>query len=142
MLDSWERYTSKSLRRISEKVTRNHINNRSSSNARVLVLRLRHSGNNREDFKVHLLLTAYLSLTSVDAASTHIALGKGARETIMTQNAVIDDFIIAGEGVGVVYNANRLNKPHPKLAKGVLIAMIAVRAAVVVNNIHTIQGIR
>ena len=86
MLDSWERYTSKSLRRISEKVTRNHINNRSSSNARVLVLRLRHSGNNREDFKVHLLLTAYLSLTSVDAASTHIALGKGARETIMTQN--------------------------------------------------------
>lgn len=78
-------------------------------------------------------------LMAGDAASTHVALNKGARETILTQNQVLNDVFLAGESVGVSYALLNASKTHPKAAKIVGWSFIAIRGAVVAHNLHVIQ---
>ena len=91
----------------------------------------------------HLMLAAWLAGTTADAASTHLALDRGAREVVLSQSPVVNDVIVVGaEGVGGALLLARLHRTHPKLATVFGIAAGAGRTAIAYRNFQAARTIR
>jgi hypothetical protein len=82
------------------------------------------------------LLLVYLCASGADAASTRYALDRGANEALLTQNHAANYVIIAGQAGIVTYGVFRYAERHPKLAKVVMIGLLAFKSYVVVSNVR------
>lgn len=89
------------------------------------------------------ILTAYIASFTADAATTHVALQKGAVEVVFpTQNPWVIDGIVAGEAVTGHALTKHLYKDHPKLAVTIAIAATAVHGYAAIHNIHVMRQMR
>lgn len=77
----------------------------------------------------------------MDGAVTHIGVQKGLiREAwLPTSNPWAVDAVMVGEEIGSDRAVRHMAKDHPKVAKGMLVAMIAIRGLAVASNIHQIR---
>jgi hypothetical protein len=85
------------------------------------------------------LLLVYALSSGADAGSTHYALSQGATEVLLTQRHSANYAIIGAQATGVTYYLYRLHQAKPKAAKALTIALIAVKAFAVTNNIRVGQ---
>lgn len=83
-----------------------------------------------------LLLAAWIGGCGADAASTHVALTRGAHELILTQSPLGNDAIIAGQAVYGAWALERLYRRHPKLAIVVGISAGVFRASIATRNLR------
>jgi hypothetical protein len=89
-----------------------------------------------------LMLAAWLTGTGADAVSTHIALNRGAREIVMSQNPIVNDCVVVGaEGVGGAFLLARLHRTHPKTAIVFGIFAGAGRSYIAYRNFQTVSGL-
>jgi hypothetical protein len=73
-----------------------------------------------------LLLAAYLAAFAGDAATSDIALRRGAREVVLpTQNRAVVAGVFAGEAVAGYYAYRWLRPDHPRMARVVYVAVVA-----------------
>ena len=86
------------------------------------------------------ILAGYLASCGADAASTHLALSRGAHELVLTQSPIANDVVLGAQAAGVSYLTVRLARTHPKIARGLLIASTAIRVAIVVRNVRVIDA--
>ena len=83
------------------------------------------------------ILTAYITSFAADAATTHVALSKGAVEVVLpTQNPFMIDGIVAGQAVAGYMLINHLYKDHPKLAIAIAVGVTAAHGYAALHNIH------
>ena len=80
-------------------------------------------------------------LCAGDAATTHVALSRGATEWVLpTQSPWMSTALIAGEAGGLSGALVWLDRrQHPKAARALAIAAIGIRAAVIANNLHQLR---
>lgn len=83
----------------------------------------------------HLFLTAWLLAFTGDAASTHVALNRGAHEVMMTQNPYIDDGLLAAQAVIGALILEKIAKTHPKATRIVGVLGIVSHGTATVWNI-------
>lgn len=89
-----------------------------------------------------LLITAAVATLTLDAATTHVVLGRGGREVnpIMSQRALVNDVVIGAQAVALgVVTAQLAKQGHPRVAKWMLIGSIAFRGAIVAHNVRVLQ---
>jgi len=85
-----------------------------------------------------LLLTLVL-LHGCDGSTTAIARSQGARELVLPQHIGANLTIQFGVTAGEVYGLKVLDRRRSKWAKPVAIALIAVEAFAVANNVRQIR---
>lgn len=87
------------------------------------------------------ILAIWLAAHSADAITTHISLNRGAveRNPMMTQSAGANDAIFASEAVAMGLVMKKFAPQHPKLAKTLAVAGIALSGYAAVHNIQTIH---
>lgn len=86
------------------------------------------------------IVGVYASIAA-DAISTHVGLGRGAREVeLPTQNRAVIDAVLAAEMIGIGRSLRVLSMQHPRLAKGLGVVLIGVRSAIVLNNVRVIRA--
>lgn len=83
---------------------------------------------------MHFILGAWLVVMPLDAATTHVALNRGAQEVIWTSNPWVNDGIVAGETVAVFWALRHLHQTQPKTAIGLGIAFVAFRGVIAAHN--------
>ncbi len=74
--------------------------------------------------------------TAADAATTHVALSKGAQEVVLTQNAVANDFILAGVNVPAMLVMEQWSKKHRKAAFALAMVVSASHGLVAYHNVQ------
>jgi hypothetical protein len=87
------------------------------------------------------ILAAWLAVCGGDAATTHVALRGGAVEVNLSQRPWITDALVAGEAGAVAGALHSLRRTHPRVARGMAIAAIAWRGAVVAHNVRVLHEI-
>lgn len=85
-----------------------------------------------------LLLTLVL-LHGCDGTTTAIGRSQGARELILPQHIGANLAIQAGITFGEVAGLKTLDRRHSKWAKPIAVALIAVEAFAVANNVRAIR---
>ena len=87
------------------------------------------------------LLFVFNVLCAADAATTHVALNRGAHEMMLpTQNPWAIDAMVASEAIGGDLLFVWLDRQgHPKLARGLVWAAIGLRAYAVINNARVLH---
>ncbi len=83
-----------------------------------------------------LMMIAWLTGGAADGVSTHVALGRGGREVVLSQSSPINTAIISGEMAGGAYGLNKLYQSHPKVAVTLGIAAGAFRIGIASHNLR------
>ncbi len=86
-----------------------------------------------------ILLAVWLSACSADAASTHVALKRGAYEVMLSQDSRVNTLIIGSQAVVLPLALSKMK--NRKVATVLTYVLIGMRVAAVVNNIHVLRAL-
>ncbi len=74
------------------------------------------------------ILLALLFSHGADAISSHVAMQRGGRELILTQNSGVNAALLAGTAVTSALAFEELRKSHPRWAWGLIVVDVAVHS--------------
>ena len=89
-------------------------------------------------------LSLIAALHGLDAATTTVVLNHGGHEALLpTQNVAVIDAIVAAQAILEVRAIQKLRADgHDKLATRLAWTIVAIRAAIVVNNVAQIRRLK